>query len=407
MGLAKQWMIEQMERGYDAVDGNICPDCVTDDALAKWIRDQVSATQCSFCGASSDAAIAADFDTFVGEVLAGLCFEWNDPADEGIMYISAEGGFQAPTSDTYEILRDYGVSEDDDVIDALCGAISTETWVQREYYRGDDGERLAWGWEAFKHLTKNETRYFFLQGESDDDELTPAEMLRTIAGMIRSKFGNYDLIQSIPASTDIVRIRIDVEPQNEARAIGTPPPHFATQSNRMSPAGIPMFYGAFDADTAWAETFDPALHAGQVASVGTFRPTRDLEVLDLAQLPQVPSIFDSERRNLLYTLRFLHRFADDVSKPIARDGREHIEYVPTQIVTEYFRRVFRTDAKETLDGIVYRSSRHDADRAVVLFAENENCFDTGGPDYREDLLELVSVEHRDCPAGSAGGTDAS
>ncbi|KTE15559.1 hypothetical protein ATE71_07390 [Sphingopyxis sp. H115] len=92
----------------------------------------------------------------------------------------------------------------------------------------------------------------------------------------------------------------------------------------MSPTGIPMFYGAFDADTAWAENFDPALHAGQVASVGTFRPTRDLKVLDLAQLPPVPSIFDSERRNLLNTLRFLHRFADDVSKPIARDGREHM-----------------------------------------------------------------------------------
>jgi hypothetical protein len=47
-----------------------------------------------------------------------------------------------------------------------------------------------------------------------------------------------------------------------------------------------------------------------------------------------PSLFDEQRRHLRAGLSFLHDFAADLAKPIEKDGREHIEYVPTQIVTE-------------------------------------------------------------------------
>lgn len=40
---------------------------------------------------------------------------------------------------------------------------------------------------------------------------------------------------------------------------------------------------------------------------------------------------------------FLDRFAHEVSKPVAPDALEHIEYVPTQIVTEYFRHAFERE----------------------------------------------------------------
>lgn len=58
---------------------------------------------------------------------------------------------------------------------------------------------------------------------------------------------------------------------------------------------------------------------------------------------------------------------------IARDGRDHIEDVLTQIVTEYFRRVFR-DVDRTIGGISYSSAR-EGGSALVLFCENEQCFE--------------------------------
>lgn len=155
-----------------------------------------------------------------------------------------------------------------------------------------------------------------------------------------------------------------------------------------------MFYGAFDYATALSETFDPAIHAGQTLSVGTFRPLRPLIVLDLADLPPIPSVFDPERQDRIHPLRFLHAFARDISQPIARDGREHVEYVPTQIVTEYFRRVFRFDDGRQLDGIIYSSARTVGHNAHVLFCENRQCIGPGDDHGRDALLRLVDVHHQ-------------
>jgi hypothetical protein len=160
-----------------------------------------------------------------------------------------------------------------------------------------------------------------------------------------------------------------------------------------------MFYGAFDLQTARAETVDPAHHAGQKMSIGTFRPVRPLRVLDLADLPDIPSAFEEDGHHRIHPLRFLHEFAYDIVQPIDRDGREHIEYVPTQIVTEYFRRVFRDAQGDAIDGIIYDSSRPGGDRAFVLFCENEQCSDPDdGPVLLERLVKLTAVEHEDCAA---------
>lgn len=70
-------------------------------------------------------------------------------------------------------------------------------------------------------------------------------------------------------------------------------------------------------------------------------------------------------------MRFLRNFARDIVKSIKRDGREHIEYVPTQILTEYLRWVFRDASKQPIDGLNFCSSRHDSAKAFALFCEND------------------------------------
>jgi hypothetical protein len=61
-----------------------------------------------------------------------------------------------------------------------------------------------------------------------------------------------------------------------ASEIGSPPGKWAVQPNRLSPAGVPVFYGAYDVATTKAETLDPVARAGKILSIGTFRPVRDL-----------------------------------------------------------------------------------------------------------------------------------
>jgi len=73
-----------------------------------------------------------------------------------------------------------------------------------------------------------------------------------------------------------------------------------------------------------------------------------------------------------------------------RDGSEPIEYVPTQIVTEYFRHRFRLQENRRLDGILYRSSRSTNGIACVLFIDQFAC---GVPEppwlHTKQLLRLL------------------
>lgn len=403
MGRAKAWMMEQEERGYSEAEGDICSACVSDPFLVRWIDDNATAYACRFCGREDDAPIAASFDEFVGVIVRGIGFDWNHPDDEGIMYISAEGGYQAAVSDIYEVLGNYDISSDGDVIEALVECIDDNGWVERDYYIGDKSRRLSWGWESFKEVTKHQTRYLFLSPEADDQSDFPAsQMLDEISVLLAKKLKDFDLIKTVGQDASLIRIRIGAAAYATASEIGSPPEEYALQSNRMSPAGIPMFYGAFDVDTAKAETLDPIEHAGRTLSIGSFQPVRDLQVLNLADLPNVPSVFDADRHHLIHRLRFLHAFAEDIAKPIARDGREHIEYVPTQIVTEYFRRVFQRADKTRLDGLIYRSSRQPGGKAFVLFCENAQCVDptTESAPWVEPMVRLMSVVHTVCPLPS-------
>ena len=127
------------------------------------------------------------------------------------------------------------------------------------------------------------------------------------------------------------------------------PPLVKAAANRMSPAGIPMFYGSSDVDTAVAEigTHSDKTHA----IVGRFEPARELKVVDLTNLPERPSIFGGDA-DLYHQVVFLQQFIKDVTLPVILDGREHIDYVPTQVFTEYLRYSFPAP----IDGIVFPSA---------------------------------------------------
>jgi hypothetical protein len=167
----------------------------------------------------------------------------------------------------------------------------------------------------------------------------------------------------------------------------------------MSPAGIVMTYVSEDAKTALDETADePGTYA-----IGRFRTLRDITILDLAQLPPVPSLFteipDMLGHDPREALKFLRLLAEDISRPIARDDRLHIEYVPTQVVTEFLRSAKLPD-KRWLDGIRYRSSRRSGGTSLVLFADQHNVAgvcDKSGP-KPDPWLELVDRTEQVVPS---------
>lgn len=104
----------------------------------------------------------------------------------------------------------------------------------------------------------------------------------------------------------------------------------------MSPAGIPMFYACDDEETALRET---ASGPGRFAT-GSFKILRPITVFDLTDMPPVPSLFEdiSDRAEVMPAeLSLSYHIAEEMSRPIERDNRIHVSYIPTQAITELIR----------------------------------------------------------------------
>ena len=136
----------------------------------------------------------------------------------------------------------------------------------------------------------------------------------------------------------------------------------------MSAAGIPAFCGALDEATAIAETS----RGNAAVSIGTFELMRNVSVLDLSRLPDIPSIFDQQQIDLRAPLRFLHHFRWKISEAIELDGREHIEYTPTQVVSEFIKHRFRDADGRNVEGVLYPSARREDGTNIILFIKSEN-----------------------------------
>jgi hypothetical protein len=381
MGVLKNWQMEQDQRGFRWVaDAFVCGKCVDDYALQAHIRANATATTCSYCGSSADEPIACELDTFMECLAAGIAVDWDD-AENFMPYDGGDWAFPDANLQIYDLLADghLGIDVHEGLFEDIVEAFQDRAFAPRYFFGTSRAEQLSFGWDAFVKTVTHEVRFLFMAvGDSeteygDPSAILPATMLSEIGqvvldgGLIGTIAADTDLFRALPAT----KSNGDPRPLT-AKQLGTPPLEHATTSNRMSPNGIPMFYGSFETETAQDESIAANPQVGELA-LATFATQVELTVVDLTTLPSVPSLFDEAARATRPSLIFLHHFAAEVSKPVARDKKEHIEYVPTQIVTEYFRHIFEREHGIRIDGLVYSSAARNGGRSLVLFVENADC----------------------------------
>jgi hypothetical protein len=161
-----------------------------------------------------------------------------------------------------------------------------------------------------------------------------------------------------------------------------PPPADKARNNRMSPAGVPDFYLAFEDETALAETRQSP---EQELVLASFRAIAPMFVADLTRLPAIPSIFDVGAYDRRKALQFLHKFRDEVSKPVIPTS-SFCAYRPTQVFCEVLRSKI---TRPPLDGIVYLSSKRQNGRNLALFTKPQRPFD-------KLVKWLCPVKHHGC-----------
>lgn len=340
---------------------SVCAECLGDEDLKAWIISIGGPPGCDFCGGSdSPTCNLTDLCDRIHDYLSRY---WGSAVDQ-LPYVSAEGGYQGATWDTEDILFDeVGLELPRDKRDRLRSSIiwamADEVWCDFDWGSLELDEALWTSWERFCGIVMHDRRFFFHTSGSDDrDSYTPASLLETIA-RIGERMG---ILSELPSDTDLwrARPRHSLGAGTNAADFGPPPKEIALQSNRMNPPGIPMLYLASSPRTSLAEA------RTKRAPVGHWRSRRPLKILDLRTLPPVPGFFSEAPKSRRLALLFLYRFARDIMKPVARDERNHIDYLPAQVTTEFFRD-FAFEAGR-IDGIAYGSTVDATGWNVVLFA---------------------------------------
>ena len=385
------------EEGYSYITGTVCSECFDDYGIKKFIANNSNANQCSYCDSNKPDIEACDFEKVVVHVLDSMKCEWGDPSNEGVGWESREGGWLgANVHDTHDLIYDILAIEveNEQILSDLNSAIIMGQWCKKSPYSLDENERLIYAWEQFSELVKHTSRYVFFKKENNAspyDEMDPVEILDSLGDII----GNLDLVNILTQEEKIFRVRIvnDGEVLHTAAQLGSPPTDKATLANRMSPAGISMFYGAFDIQTSIAETYEPEDGISKNAICGTFNPVRKLTVIDLSEKFEIPSLFDEDKRDDRFALKFLQDFITDFAKPIERIDSAHVDYVPTQIVTEYFKHLYmNTELGVAIDGIIYPSSKKHGGKCIVIFANSDQCVDPSTDEDGSKVLVLNDVE---------------
>ena len=374
--------------GWEAPEKVVCADCLGEEGQEYFWEEGAGFGsldgRCDYCDRAT--LHSGPLRRVVELVAPALHRYFNDPGDAGA--IRDEGEWLIDTIGTEEALRTLWPSCGVRLLRDIAGAFRNSRWVpcNGHFLEKHESEQFTHKWHHFERMAKHRTRYFLDRQDrqyGDDPWMeypSPSEFLARIGEFAEDQH----LVRPIDTGQPLFRVRC----QGVGESFDTfdelgPPPGELAAGGRMNPAGIAYLYLARELPTAVAEVVkETPAHV----AVGEFRPKPGLSLLDLTRLPESPSIFDDDAYDDYQSNLFLRDFAEQISKPVPKDGREHLEYVPSQVVCEFFAQVFgRGEGQRRVGGIAYRSSVVDGGENVVIFPP-----ETG--EKWEDLAELVSTQ---------------
>lgn len=386
-------LLEEIEaRGWADVAKTVCSLCVTDYALSDAVRDSGGREQCDYCDRLPTAPEAsASVGVVLDLIVEGLRYEYEDPIEQ-VLYSSADGGYQMGSWDPWDLLERHPVTESADLFQDLASAIEQEAWVERDPYALAPADALRWGWQSFRKYVKHRRRYTFLVRDTSSSYGAGEIEMDGVPAALAAAVEAAGQIRVLEAGTQWWRVRVHKpgETYGSASELGSPPDTHA-KDNRMTAKGMGAFYGATTDAVARAEVAGYAEPTDE-GTIGHFTLLRDITVVDLTSAADVPSLFDAERRHERAPIAFMRDFVDDVARVAEPDDKQNLDYVPTQIVAEYFRYQLHGPAGPVA-GILWRSSKNLSVTNCVIFAANEQMADSGMA-TDSDLIELEPASVR-------------
>lgn len=338
----------------------VCSACFEDESLKEIINSRNGSPGCSFCdghdSTTSDVVYVFEYIRarieahFTSDDYSGLFCVKNAGIHENLCWGRYPSDVLLRKIINLQLPRDKNHS----LFAAICDeALGNHKWASRDYGRVSRDKELELKWWMFTIAVKY-CRRFSLNVRPVPDGFTAREIFDEILPYMKT------LTRPVLPGYKIYRVRKSQggEQFDSVDQLGPPPPHLATQSNRMNPPGIPYFYGSDKQETAMAET---CVESSDAYSVGIFETIKPLQILDLSALPNVGGWFSEDSLQERQVKVFLHTFSSEISKPISGDDRINLDYIPTQAFTE----LVRDNLK--VHGIKYKSSKVKDSSNIVLF----------------------------------------
>jgi RES domain-containing protein len=359
MGFAKRLWMEEQARGWGSSDKNVCADCFEDPYLKTLVQENLATDKCDYCLQNNEKKkIAAPLDSLMKPISSALRRYFEEPGSAGVPRDDGEWVDEERFTYTEAALLSLPLECEEKLFRDIASSFHNNVWIpcaHGSWLGLHPHEELLFSWRNFVETVTHRSRYFFSR-----ENIVLLRQISTIANSLK-------LVKVMRKGILLYRVRsVGSNPPNESIGYDNvgPPPESAATAGRMNPAGISYFYLAKEKETAFAEMIDRPPCKMLLA---TFKSEVDLFLLDLTHLPEFPSIFDEKKHPVREALLFVSEFAREIAKPVIKDGREHVDYVPSQIVSEYFSQVFQGKTSEVISGIIYPSAVRPQGKNIVLF----------------------------------------
>lgn len=356
----------------------VCPDCFGEAGLQrriKEIRPDYPDEACDFHPSKKGIPVSAvaevvdqvfrnsytfgdydpQYDEFVGDDLSGTLYDLTEADDHRVVSALAEALIDGD---------DYWPPDGEDAFYSH----------EASYVESDAGyEEHSHTWRYFRREILHEQRFFSQRALGRLKEIFDGlHLLRDDANSpaVYSLEPNDEAVQLYRARKANSIGEREVIVQDPASQLG-PPPEKLRRAGRMNPSGISALYGAFDLETCIAE-LRPAV--GETVIAAKFELTRPILVLDTTKFigrPKAINIFAPTYVTRMKLWKFMTTFMYEIARPCLPDD-EHLDYVPTQVVSEYLtqlHKIKRGDKEMTIDAIIYRSAQNGNGKNIAIFGE--------------------------------------
>ena len=335
MGWAKERLIELQERGFGEVaEKYVCANCFANQGIKDFISNNAVEHYCSYCGkkvSNKRGPIAASLEDVVGLIVRSINRLYTPP--NGYLYWdNEEDEYAGTTYDLSDVLLQMGFDltladskKWDLLYDDLTSPIDSRLWTPREYNSLSKSEAYMAGWDRFVKQVKHKSRYIFslLNYKPDPYEDQDVPFPSQILGRIHRYIKKTEMIRMVKKEETFYRVRVCYENEqvnDTAQDLGTPKVKDAKVANRMSPAGIPMFYGAIDKETALNEALSVELKSKTekkifCVKIAKFILLKNISIVDFTKRHEFCLFDDSMEDHVLNAKAFLNGFIREMIFP--------------------------------------------------------------------------------------------